>query len=93
MGVAWKGDIPLSLNNRLAVHVAILGTMELDASDNGKLGRSLGGVGISWTRVRVSNCAVSREMVAGLTREFDELAAILDNSKLDAVDVDLVDGH
>jgi hypothetical protein len=42
----WKGDIPMGLDDRLTVHVAVLGPMKLDSSDEGHLGRGLGAIGI-----------------------------------------------
>lgn len=47
LGMAWMGDIPLGPNYRLAIHIAVLGSMEFDASNNGHLRRGLRGVEIS----------------------------------------------
>ena len=37
----------MGLDDSLTVHVAVLGPMEFDASDQGHLGRGLGAVGVS----------------------------------------------
>lgn len=39
--------LPMGLDDRLTVHVAVLGPMELDASDQGHLGCGLGSIEVS----------------------------------------------
>lgn len=83
------GDIPLGLNRRLTVHVAVLGATELDASDEGNPRGGLGSGRVSWKRV--SSGAGGSVVSVIRTRKLDEFAAALDNGKLDAIHDYLVD--
>lgn len=90
MGIAWAGDVPLSLYYRLAIHVAILGSIELDASDEGHFRRCLGAVGVTWSEVSSGTCMAEKGQRR--TRGLDQLAAVVGDSKTDALDDDFVNG-
>lgn len=83
MSVTRVGHIPLSFDNRLAVHIAVLGSMESNTADNRYLGGGLWGIGVSWTSV--SRSARGRLDKKRRTRKFDEFAPVLCYSKLDTV--------
>lgn len=80
----WLGNVPVGLDDRLTVHVAVLGPMELDASDQGHLGRGLGAIGVSWHE-SMSNNSHAVERGLGRTGNLDQLAAVVCDPKADAL--------
>lgn len=91
MSVTGPGDIPLSFDHRLAVHVPVLSTMEPDATDHSYLGCGLGGIRVSWSHV--SGAARGRLDGVVRTRKLDEFAPVLCNGKPDTVDKDFIRRH